>query len=101
MNAPTTVQGTVQTVAMPIANGAVNRSSALSARERTLCNGINPWLAPLAMVLTQDVALRGYFRRGVQVFGAEHLPMDGPLLLAPTHRSRWDAGSCTASAASR
>ena len=91
VNAPTTVQGTVQSVARPAAIGAVNHSSALSARERSLCNGINPWLAPLAMVLTQDVALSGFFRRGVRVLGAEHLPMDGPLLLAPTHRSRWDA----------
>ena len=63
----------------------------LSARERSLCNGINPWLAPLAMVLTQDVALRGFFRAGVSVLGTEHLPQAGPVLLAPTHRSRWDA----------
>ena len=63
----------------------------LSPRERSLCNGINPWLAPLAMVLTQDVALSGFFRGRVRVLGREHLPMQGPLLLAPTHRSRWDA----------
>ncbi len=65
--------------------------AALSARERSLCNGINPWLAPLAMALTQDVALRGFFRGGVAVAGGEHLPSSGPVLLAPTHRSRWDA----------
>jgi len=63
----------------------------LSARERSLCNGINPWLAPVAMVLTQDVALSGFFRGGVTVLGGEHLPQTGPVLLAPTHRSRWDA----------
>ena len=60
------------------------------ARERSLCNGINPWLAPLAMVLTQDVALRLWFRR-LQVLGREHLPSTGPVLLAPTHKARWDA----------
>jgi 1-acyl-sn-glycerol-3-phosphate acyltransferase len=65
--------------------------SAIAKRERSLCNGINPWLAPLAMVLTQDVALRGFFRGGVTVLGQEHLSLAGPLLLAPTHRSRWDA----------
>ena len=70
---------------------AATASLALSRRERSLCNGINPWLAPLAMVLTQDVALRGFFRAGVRVQGAEHLPRSGPVLLAPTHRSRWDA----------
>lgn len=61
-----------------------------SLRERGLCNGINPWLAPLAMVLTQDVALKGFFSRLI-VQGAEHLPHLGPVLLAPTHRARWDA----------
>ncbi len=61
-----------------------------TARERSLCNGINPWLAPVAMVVTQDVALRGFFRE-LHVLGAEHLPREGPVLLAPTHRARWDA----------
>jgi len=62
-----------------------------SSRERSLCNGINPWLAPLAMVLTQDLALKRFFGGGVQVLGRGHLPRSGPVLLAPTHRSRWDA----------
>jgi 1-acyl-sn-glycerol-3-phosphate acyltransferase len=42
------------------------------------------------MVATQDVALPAFFGR-VRVVGREHLPTDGPVLLAPTHRSRWDA----------
>ena len=66
-------------------------SVALTAREKSLCNGINPWLAPVAMVLTQDVALKGFFGGGLTVLGRENLPDDGPVLLAPTHRSRWDA----------
>jgi 1-acyl-sn-glycerol-3-phosphate acyltransferase len=60
------------------------------ARERALCNGVSPWLAPVATVLTQDVALRVYFK-DVQVIGSHNLPLEGPVLLAPTHRSRWDA----------
>jgi 1-acyl-sn-glycerol-3-phosphate acyltransferase len=59
-------------------------------RERSLCNGISPWLAPLATVVTQDIALPLYFKQ-VRVLGQERLPKHGPLLLAPTHRSRWDA----------
>jgi 1-acyl-sn-glycerol-3-phosphate acyltransferase len=31
-----------------------------------------------------------YFRR-IEVTGQEHLPLGEPMLLAPTHRSRWDA----------
>jgi 1-acyl-sn-glycerol-3-phosphate acyltransferase len=65
-------------------------SAPLSPRESTLCNGISPWLSPLAMVVTQDVALRGFFSK-VMVLGREHLPFTGPVLLAPTHRARWDA----------
>ncbi len=62
----------------------------LSSRESGLCNGISPWLAPLAMVLTQDLVLRSFFK-DVTVLGREHLPTRGPVLLAPTHRARWDA----------
>lgn len=62
----------------------------VSNRESALCNGISPWLAPMAMVLTQDVALPGFFS-GVTVLGRDHLPLQGPVLLAPTHRARWDA----------
>jgi 1-acyl-sn-glycerol-3-phosphate acyltransferase len=65
-------------------------SSALSVRESTLCNGISPWLAPLAVRLTEDVALPAFFS-GVTVLGRDQLPLQGPVLLAPTHRARWDA----------
>ncbi len=60
------------------------------ARERGLCNGISPWLSPLAMVATQDLALPAWFRT-IEVIGDQHLPRNGPVLLAPTHRARWDA----------
>ncbi len=62
----------------------------LSTRESAVCNGISPWLAPMAMLLTQDVALPAFFG-GVTVLGRDHLPSEGPVLLAPTHRARWDA----------
>ena len=61
-----------------------------SSREKGLCKGISPWLAPLITVASQDIGLRFFFRR-VQVIGSENLPLSGPLLLAPTHRARWDA----------
>lgn len=65
-------------------------TSSLATREQALSSGIDPFWAPLAMLLTQDVALKGYFRERT-VLGAEHLPREGPVLLAPTHRARWDA----------
>ena len=60
------------------------------SRERQVCRGISPWLAPVAMVATQDLALPIWFRK-ISVEGREHLPDVGPLLLAPTHKARWDA----------
>jgi len=65
-------------------------AAALSARERSVCNGISPWLSPLAMAVTQDLALPAFFN-GVAVRGREHLSREGAVLLAPTHRARWDA----------
>ncbi|MFM7312790.1 MAG: lysophospholipid acyltransferase family protein [Cyanobium sp.] len=59
-------------------------------RGKALCNGVSPWLSPLAMLITQDVALQGYFHH-IQVLDRHHLPRRGPVLLAPTHRARWDA----------
>ncbi|MEX1323957.1 MAG: 1-acyl-sn-glycerol-3-phosphate acyltransferase [Synechococcaceae cyanobacterium] len=51
---------------------------------------ISPWLSPLAMVLTQDLTLPLWFR-AITVEGFERVPRQGPLLLAPTHKARWDA----------
>ena len=68
----------------------VTAQIALVERQRTLSHGISPWLGPVAMVVTQDLVLPSYFRN-LEVRGQEHLPQRGPVLLAPTHRARWDA----------
>jgi len=67
------------------ATGQANRD-----RIDGLGHGVSPWLAPLAMAITQDLALPAYFS-GIRVVGRDHLPSSGPVLLAPTHRARWDA----------
>jgi 1-acyl-sn-glycerol-3-phosphate acyltransferase len=69
---------------------AAQASRVSPQRQRGLCNGISPWLSPLAMAATQDLALPGWFR-SITVLGLEHLPRQGAVLLAPTHRARWDA----------
>ncbi len=52
--------------------------------------GIQPVLAILAMWLTQDIVLRFFFSKKI-IKGKEFLNLvDGPLIIAPTHRSRWD-----------
>ena len=52
--------------------------------------GIQPFLALLAMWLTQDIVLKFFFSKKI-IEGKEFLNLvDGPLIVAPTHRSRWD-----------
>ncbi len=51
---------------------------------------ISPWMMPVVYVLGRYGVLPFYFHR-ITVLGAENLPHTGPLILAPTHRSRWDA----------
>lgn len=53
---------------------------------------ITPWLAALAYPLGRFLVLPFYFFRGITIIGQENLPKtDEPIILAPTHRSRWDS----------
>ena len=52
------------------------------------------------MLATQDFALNNFFRRRI-VIGEENLPLCGSVVLAPTHRSRWDALMLTMAAGRR
>lgn len=47
-------------------------------------------MSPLLYLVAGDVVLNLFFKN-IDVHGQEHLPLSGPVLLAPTHRSRWDA----------
>lgn len=49
-----------------------------------------PWLLRLAYPLGRFGLFPAYFGR-IDVTGQENLPRTGPVILAPTHRSRWDA----------
>ena len=52
--------------------------------------GVQPLLAVLAMRLTQDLVIKYFFSEKI-VKGKEFLnSVKGPLIIAPTHRSRWD-----------
>jgi 1-acyl-sn-glycerol-3-phosphate acyltransferase len=62
----------------------------VSDGDRLVNTHVSPWLGPLAMVTTQDLALPLWFR-DIQVEGRDCLPPAGPVLLAPTHKARWDA----------
>ena len=72
----------------------------LLKREKNICLGVDPFWGRLAMFVTQDIALNSFFRRTI-VIGAENLPLNGSVVLAPTHRSRWDALMLTMAAGRR
>jgi hypothetical protein len=56
-------QAASQELAPLAAGGRSEAAALLSARERSVCNGVSPWLSPAAMVLTQDMALPAFFGR--------------------------------------
>ncbi|WP_346292341.1 lysophospholipid acyltransferase family protein [Sphaerothrix gracilis] len=51
---------------------------------------LSPWLTPLAYFLGNRILMPFYFGQ-IKVTGQENLPETGPVILAPTHRARWDA----------
>jgi len=81
-------------------DSSISVPSALVKRETNLCFGVDPFWSPLAMITTQDIALSCYFREKI-IIGLENLPMKGAVLLAPTHRSRWDGLILTMAAGRR
>jgi 1-acyl-sn-glycerol-3-phosphate acyltransferase len=51
---------------------------------------INPCLIRLAYPLGCYFVMPLFFR-SIDIIGQENVPLTGPVLIAPTHRSRWDA----------
>lgn len=50
----------------------------------------SPWLTPLVYFLGRWLVIPFYFGQ-IEIVGQENLLLEGPVILAPTHRSRWDA----------
>src|SRR4028118_892633 len=48
------------------------------------------WLTSIMYPLGRRLVMPLYFRK-LKVVGQENIPKTGPVILAPTHRSRWDA----------
>ncbi|MBR8831367.1 MAG: hypothetical protein N5P05_002074 [Chroococcopsis gigantea SAG 12.99] len=51
---------------------------------------INPWLTRILYPLASYGVIPSYFDE-VNVTGRENIPLEGPVIVAPLHRSRWDA----------
>ena len=52
---------------------------------------ISPWLARILYPIGCYLVLPFFFGK-IKINGRENIPCDGPVIVAPTHRSRWDAG---------
>ena len=51
---------------------------------------INPVLGFLAMFITQDIVLKCFFSKKKIINNDFSIPTNSSIILAPTHRSRWD-----------
>ena len=51
---------------------------------------INPLLGFIAMFVTQDIVLRFFFSKKKVINKNFSIPVNSSIILAPTHRSRWD-----------
>ena len=51
---------------------------------------INPLLGFIAMIVTQDIVLKFFFRKKKILDNGFSIPINSSIILAPTHRSRWD-----------
>jgi len=52
-------------------------------------SSLYPWLASLSYFLGRHIVMPFYFRR-INIIGTKNIPKERPVILAPTHRSRWD-----------
>ena len=51
---------------------------------------INPILGPIAMFITQDIVMKIFFKERNIINNKFPIPKNSSVILAPTHRSRWD-----------
>jgi 1-acyl-sn-glycerol-3-phosphate acyltransferase len=60
------------------------------AKEAPTTSHISPWLASLVYPLGRYLVVPNYFGQ-IEIVGQENIPKTGPVIIAPTHRARWDA----------
>lgn len=59
-------------------------------REKTITSHIAPWLLKLVYPLVTKLVFPFFFKK-ITIKGQENVPKTGAVIIAPTHRSRWDA----------
>ena len=59
--------------------------------EDELDSKISPWVAKIVYPIGCYLVLPLFFSK-IEITGQENIPSQDPVIVAPTHRSRWDAG---------
>ena len=62
----------------------------MKKKSEDIWHKINPVLGFIAMLFTQDIALRFFFKKKKILNNGFSIPVNSSIILAPTHRSRWD-----------
>lgn len=58
--------------------------------ENQITSHISPWLIKLIYPLATKLIFPFFFKK-IEIIGKENVPKTGAVIIAPTHRSRWDA----------
>jgi 1-acyl-sn-glycerol-3-phosphate acyltransferase len=61
-----------------------------SKKQEKISSRIAPWLAKILYPLGSFLVIPFYFGK-IDLSGTENIPKSGAVIVAPTHRSRWDA----------
>jgi 1-acyl-sn-glycerol-3-phosphate acyltransferase len=77
------------TTAMTRADLTTINSTGIQATQ-PIQSRFSPWLTNLINPLGRYLVLPGFFRE-IEIIGQEHIPQTGAVILAPTHRARWDS----------
>ncbi len=67
-----------------------NSTSLSSKQSKELNSSVSPWVPKIIYPLGCYLVLPLFFSK-IQITGQENIPQDDPVIIAPTHRSRWDA----------
>jgi 1-acyl-sn-glycerol-3-phosphate acyltransferase len=74
----------------PVAYNNPDHSNSTPMATTPITSQVCHWLTSILYPLGRRLVLPFYFRN-LKVTGQENIPRTGPVILAPTHRARWDA----------
>ncbi len=67
-----------------------NSANLNSENTSELSSHVSPWLARIIYPIGCYLVIPLFFGK-IKIYGQENIPLNDPVIVAPTHRSRWDA----------